>query len=197
MTFWVHLVPKNWDGALIDVARYFWQQLANRPMTRHAQLFAPAETLALESADWFEDRVFVFFPPPRVEPLPRRISPGHFGLPGSIHETLDWQPDERVAYRSFCFPSPPRHIYAGRFRMAKQSQWRVTPAFVNHKYSPAKAQSPERVVSSRAVLAVSAYCLQHLTARRRASCSGVKFAGPQKCDIVLCTQKRRARRLFY
>lgn len=39
------------------------------------------------------------------------------------------------------------------------------------------------------MLAVSAYCLQHLTIRHEASCSGVKFTGPQKCDIVLCAGK--------
>lgn len=49
----------------------------------------------------------------------------------------------------------------------------------------AKAQSLEHVVSSRAAIAVSAYCLQHLTIQHEASCSSVKFTGPQKCDIVL------------
>lgn len=53
----------------------------------------------------------------------------------------------------------------------------------------AKAQSREHVVLSRAVLAVSAYCLQHLTIQHEVSCSGVKFSGPQKCYIVLCAQK--------
>lgn len=42
---------------------------------------------------------------------------------------------------------------------------------------------------SRAVLAVSAYCLQHLTIQREAARSSVKFAGPQKCDFVLCAEK--------
>lgn len=42
---------------------------------------------------------------------------------------------------------------------------------------------------SRAVLAVSAYCLQHLTLEREASRSGVKFTGPQERDVVLCAEK--------
>lgn len=53
----------------------------------------------------------------------------------------------------------------------------------------ATAQSLEHVVLSRAVLAVSAYCLQHLTIQHEASCSSVKSTGPQKCDIVLCGEK--------
>lgn len=52
----------------------------------------------------------------------------------------------------------------------------------------AKAQSWEHVVLSRAVLAVSAYCLQHLTIQHEVSCSGVKFSGPQKCCLV-CTER--------
>lgn len=92
------------------------------------------------------------------------------------------------------FVSPPnRDIYTGRFRMAKQSQWRVTPAFVSHKYSPAKAQSPERVVSSRAVLAVSAYCLQHLTARRRASCSRVSSSLALRSVTLSCARRKDER----
>lgn len=123
MTFWVYLVQqrspcwprrppagKNWDGVLIEVAWYFWQQLANRPMTQHARLFASAETLALESVDWLEDRIFVFFPPPSSRTAPRCNLPDHFGSELD-HETLDWQPDERVVYRSFCLPSQPRHVY--------------------------------------------------------------------------------------
>lgn len=39
------------------------------------------------------------------------------------------------------------------------------------------------------MLAVSAYCLQHLTLEREASRSGVKFTGPQKCDVVSCAEK--------
>lgn len=44
---------------------------------------------------------------------------------------------------------------------------------------------------SRAVLAVSAYCLQHLTIQGEATRSSVKFTGPhaQKCDVVLCAEK--------
>lgn len=53
----------------------------------------------------------------------------------------------------------------------------------------AKAQSLEHVVSSRAAIAVSAYCLQHLTIQHEASCSSVKFTGLQKCDIVLCAER--------
>lgn len=52
-----------------------------------------------------------------------------------------------------------------------------------------KAQSLERVVGISAELAVSAYCLQHLTIQREVACSGVKFSGPQKCDIVFAQGK--------
>lgn len=38
------------------------------------------------------------------------------------------------------------------------------------------------------MLAVSAYCLQHLTLEREASRSSVKFTGTQKRD-VLCAEK--------
>lgn len=62
-------------------------------------------------------------------------------------------------------------------------------AFVNPQIVAAKAQSLKHVASSRAVLAVSAYCLQHLTMQHEASCSSVKFTGPQKCDIVLRAEK--------
>lgn len=57
----------------------------------------------------------------------------------------------------------------------------------------AKAHSLEHVVfPSRAVLAMSVYCLQHLTLEREASLSltfSVKFTGPQKHDVVLCAEE--------
>lgn len=86
-------------------------------MTQHAQLFASAETLALESVDWFEDRVFVFFPPPQVETLPvvfHRIT----SAPGSTTRRLiDSLTSELFTAR---FVSPPnRDIY-----IRGDSEWR-------------------------------------------------------------------------
>lgn len=52
-----------------------------------------------------------------------------------------------------------------------------------------KAQSLELVAGIWAALAVSAYCLLLLTVQREASCSGVKFSSPQKCDIVVTAGK--------